>query len=102
MRKISVFMIVLLLGILLVSCGDNKLLESNDGPYTVTFHTFGGTELDEMTVEEHAFFLPSSIPTKDGYVFAGWYLDEYYYYPMAFNAGTASNLNLYAKWIDED
>ncbi|TNF06497.1 MAG: trypsin-like serine protease, partial [Bacillota bacterium] len=98
--KKGLFVLVLLsFLVLLVSC-NSDLGQSEDGPYTITFETNGGSTLTPMTVDEHDFFLPESIPTKDGFIFAGWYLDANFLYPMAFNAGTASSLTLYAKWVE--
>jgi uncharacterized repeat protein (TIGR02543 family) len=100
-KKVLIVFSFVLLGLLLVSCSDSKLIASNDGPYTVDFNSMGGSEVTSVTVDEHEIFLPPSIPTKEGFIFAGWYLDANYYYPMAFNAGTAGNLTLYAKWVTE-
>jgi uncharacterized repeat protein (TIGR02543 family) len=100
MKKSLYFIVLLGLSILLVSCGSD-LGVSDDGPYTITFESNGGSELSPMTVDEHDFFMPESAPTKNGYIFAGWFLDENFIYPMAFNAGTASSLTLYAKWVEE-
>ena len=44
------------------------------------------------TVDEH------HIPTKTGYTFAGWYLDEGLTTPAPETAELAGNMTLYAKW----
>lgn len=86
-----IFTIILFLS----SC---DLVTSEDGPYQISFNSNGGTEVQSLTVDAFDPFLPHSIPTKDGYIFSGWYIDENLLYPMAFNAGTNESLTLYAKW----
>lgn len=88
--------------ILLVSLSSCDLLESDDGPFNITFVTNGGTTIESITVDPLKPFLPSVIPTKDGYMFAGWYIDQTLLYPMSFHVGANSHLTLYAKWIATD
>ena len=38
------------------------------------------------------------VPTKDGYVFKGWYTDENYTTKFDFNSALNSNVTVYAKW----
>ncbi len=102
MKRVFIVFSLILLGVLLMSCSGSNLTSSDDGPYTINFDTMGGSIISPMEVDEHEMFLPPSVPTKDGFIFAGWYLDSNYYYPMAFNAGTAGHLTLYAKWVNEE
>lgn len=99
MRKISLFFITILLIISLTSC---DLLESDDGPFTISFNSNGGTSINSIEVHPLKPFIPKVIPTKEGYMFAGWYIDETLLYPMSFHVGANSHLTLYAKWIAED
>jgi len=98
MRKVLGLLFILITGFTLAGC---KGFESNDGPYQITFDSQGGTPVASLQVEALDSFMPEEAPTKDGYTFAGWYLDPEGLYPMAFNAGVVSNLTLYAKWIPE-
>ena len=98
MKKILSIFIVLLIVISLAGC---EKLESTDGPFTITFDSQGGTTIEPMTFEVYKIGLPDEIPTKDGYIFQGWYLDPEGLYPMAFNAGLVSDVTLYAQWIPE-
>ena len=98
MRRVLSVVIVLMMGFVLTAC-NNELISSSDGPFTVSFNSNGGSAVADLEVDLNEFFLPNEVPTKTGYLFAGWYLDENFYYPMAFSAGTASNLTLYAKWV---
>ena len=69
--------------------------------YTITFNTNGGTAIASIT-GDYAFAIdvPAN-PTREGYTFAGWYrnitLTESYSIPSTM---PASNLTLYAKWIE--
>lgn len=67
--------------------------------YTVTFEANGGTEI--LPLETSLLNEPSMpVPEKQGYQFAGWYVDgecrQPVEYPYAVNADTS----LYAKWIE--
>ncbi len=66
--------------------------------YTITFDTNGGTEIASITINKDSCIQNLSAPTKDGYVFDGWYLDKSF--TTVFNTTTkiTSNLTLYAKW----
>jgi len=96
MKKILYVFIFLSIILLLTGC---ELLDSNDGPYKITFNSNGGSLIESIYVEAFDPFLPNEVPLKDGYTFGGWYLDSTFYYPMSFNAGTNEELMLYAKWI---
>jgi len=98
MKKIFVLLWIAFIGLTLSGCSS---FESNDGPYDIIFDSQGGTPIEAIQVDALDSFLPEVVPTKDGYIFAGWYLDPEGLYPMAFNAGVVSNLTLYAKWIPE-
>ncbi len=43
---------------------------------TVKFDTDGGTEIAEQTVEKGGKAQKPADPTKDGYIFEGWYVDD--------------------------
>jgi uncharacterized repeat protein (TIGR02543 family) len=91
-KKIFSFTILLITVLSLISCAEPST-------YKVTFNSNGGTLVDAIEVYEMEPFIPNLIPVKDGYQFAGWYLDQNFNYLMAFNAGVSKNTTLYAKWI---
>ena len=65
---------------------------------TIKLNANGGTLLNNVTVKRgQKAELP--VPTRSGYVFAGWYLDNNFTTP--FDADTVINRNytLYAKWV---
>lgn len=65
--------------------------------FNVTFNTLGGSAIETQIVEEgNAVTLPTA-PTKDGFDFDGWFIDEDC--TIAFtNSGVTSDIVLYAKW----
>lgn len=95
MKKWFLMAFVLSFILFLSSCD----IVSKDGPFVINFESNGGTSLDAITVDQFDPFYPEFVPTKEGYTFGGWYIDENLYYPMTFHTGTNESLTLYAKWI---
>ena len=98
--KISVktldFIIVggIILGILLVLYG-----VANNG-YTVTFDSKGGTDVPAQTEVMYGDYVEEpEPPTREGYVFTGWYADENctQLWDMGFSQ-VGQNTTLYAGW----
>ena len=66
---------------------------------TVTFVTNGGSTIDPVSDYVSYEYIDWSryVPTRDGYVFSGWYVDDALTTPVsAYNFG--SDLIVYAKW----
>ena len=75
---------------------------TNKDEYTLEFETNGGQKVNEITFNINDPLTELPEPTKEGYVFSGWYLDE-----ALTEAFDLENINdhkttLYAKWIDEN
>lgn len=66
--------------------------------YVVSFDTDGGTSLEKQTVRENEKATKPSNPTKKGYVFDNWYLDDKKY---DFNSNVTKDITLKAKWKKE-
>lgn len=99
MKKAISLVLILILIISLSGCAG---FESSDGPFDVIFDSQGGSAVDTMEIDALESFFPATVPTKTGYIFAGWFLDPNGLYPMAFNAGIVSDITLYAKWIEHE
>ena len=70
--------------------------------YNVTFDTDGGTLVDAQQVVsgENAYY-PETNPTKDGYIFDGWYEDEFRTVEFEFwNTPITKDTTVYAKWTE--
>ncbi len=67
--------------------------------YTVKFNANGGVVIADAKVKfGEKVTLP--IPTRDGYVFAGWFTDSALTTPFDANTAIKRNYVLYAKWIE--
>ena len=67
--------------------------------YTITFESNGGTKLNSITQDYNTQITKPSDPTKEGYTFAGWFMDnETFMNAFEFNTMPASNVTIYAKW----
>ena len=105
MRKlILLFTAVFLLSAFSACSSDSD--SSNDSTqaevkyFAVTFETFGGTDIAPQSVESGKTATKPTDPTKDGYIFAGWYTDSGLTAIFSFGEAVAKNITLYAKWID--
>lgn len=72
-----------------------KIVDPVGKVYVVTFNSDGGSKVDNISVEEGSTIKEPSNPTKNGYVFKGWYNGN-----DKFDFGTAinGNITLVAKW----
>jgi uncharacterized repeat protein (TIGR02543 family) len=66
--------------------------------YTVTFVTDGGSSVDSQTVLKGDSAVEPDDPTKDTYVFDGWYIDDQATEPYDFSQAVTGNLTLTARW----
>lgn len=69
--------------------------------YEVLFNATGGEQKTYALIAKENNLLPEpEQPTKDGYVFDGWYADEEYENEWNFEEDAVTeNITLYAKWI---
>lgn len=86
-----------------VNNSDNNevLVVSLTEAYTVTFETNGGSTLDSKLVEINDKLVKPTNPTKDGYVFDGWYIDDLLNESYNFDTPITKDIILYAKWIEK-
>ena len=66
--------------------------------YTVSFNTFSESTIESKTVKYNKTITAPTAPTKEGYIFDGWYSDENFVNKFNFNTPITSNTTLYAKW----
>ena len=72
--------------------------------YQITYRLNGGTNVADQvtsyTIETDTFALLE--PTKEGYVFGGWYTDAAFTNPVTvIEKGSTGNKALYAKWVEQ-
>ena len=76
-----------------------KAIGENPTVHTVTFNSNGGTEIAPKEVVSGVKIKAPSTPTKDKYLFRGWYEDDTLNVPFDFNnTPITSDMTLYAKW----
>ena len=73
---------------------------SDKTAYTVAFETNGGSAISNKKIEKGKKAAKPSDPTKEGYVFAGWYSDAGFKTEYDFDEGVTSNITIYAKWTE--
>lgn len=84
--------------------GNNNINWGNSpvkgSPWVVAFHTDGGSEVAEQLVKNDQYAKkPAEDPTKEGYLFAGWYADKDCTQPFDFeNTAITGKTTVYAKW----
>lgn len=66
--------------------------------YTVTFNSNGGSSVPAQTVEKNAWAKRPTDPTRNGYVFYGWYTAASGGQKFDFNTAVTGNMTLYAHW----
>ena len=70
--------------------------------YTVSFNSFGGSAVSDVTVQYGKLLTEPSEPARTGYVFVGWYKDADLKTEWDFAFDTVTeDITLYAKWVDE-
>lgn len=95
MKKLIAFVIIISISVLLLCACEG--VES----VTITFNTNGGSNIDSITIDSLTSIRVPDNPTKDGYIFAGWYLDNDTFLEPAnllLEKPVASNIIVYAKW----
>lgn len=67
--------------------------------FTITFDSNGGSPVAQQTVQALQLISQPGLPTKNNFIFEGWYKDPFF--TSAWNFGSdkvVENITLYAKW----
>ncbi|MGN1047744.1 MAG: InlB B-repeat-containing protein, partial [Eubacteriales bacterium] len=70
--------------------------------YIVKFDTNGGNSIANQTVVKNGEVTKPANPTRDGYIFGGWYTDKELTEKYDFTKAVTKNIILYAKWVREE
>lgn len=87
MKKISIFIVLFLLVLMLVACAEKDI--------KVTFDPQNGSETTVITLKPDSRVEVPATPTYDNHVFAGWFVGET---AFDFNTKLTENTVITAKW----
>ena len=105
MKGIKVFLLIFAFAFcfMMSGCSNNtnttnthSSLDNNKEYVTITFDSQGGTSIENQRVEKGNAIEKPEEPTKDGFIFEGWYIDDEkwnFYVNVAIQ-----NMTLTAKW----
>lgn len=69
--------------------------------YTVSFDPNGGTDVSNQELTYGDVIPEPEPPTREGYVFDGWYADDALSEPWDFNEPVSGSMELHAKWLPD-
>lgn len=70
--------------------------------YTAQFDTNGGSAVGKVKTDKNGKIERPADPTKEDYIFVGWYSDSKLTKPFDFSAELTANSTLYAKWKENN
>ena len=71
---------------------------SKKDEFTVTFDSNGGSSVENQTVLKDELVTKPNDPTKEGYIFDAWLLNDE---PYDFNSPVTQDITLKASWVEE-
>lgn len=96
--KRLVILFLLIMMFVLVGCQDEVV-----STLTINYETNGGNEIASMTLypeQVSSYVLPQN-PVREGYDFAGWYIDSEYSVAFTGLDSEVTTITLYAKWTEK-
>ena len=94
-KKKAIIVIAVIIVLLLIFAA--ILLFSNQ-KYTVTFDSKGGTLVEAQEVKKNGTVTKPTDPTREGYIFLGWYTSETSTVEYDFDTKVVEDITLIAKW----
>ncbi len=91
--------ITLVMGIIIIAIILFLVIKGCTPSYKVAFDSNGGTVVSTLKVKRDNTVKKPKDPTKEGYVFSGWYLDDELF---DFNTKITQNIELEARWEEEE
>lgn len=98
MKKVFTWILLLISIITLIAC--TPVSSEETIYYTVTFDSVGGSEVQTQTIEKGKTATKPTHPTKEGYDFVYWFMDDFNV-EFDFNTPITDNITLYAKWYSQ-
>lgn len=100
--KISVKTLDLLIVLGIAAIALLILFGIQNGGYTVTYNSLGGSVVESRKLEYGDPLDPQTIPSRQGYTFTGWYLDEACQIPLEADSTASADATLYAGWKPDE
>lgn len=95
MKKITkLFLALCMISLVILTACTNDVTKS----YKVIFETNGGSKINTIAVKENSELKLPTDPSKTGYEFVGWYLDEELEEELPTPYVVTKNVTIYAKW----
>jgi uncharacterized repeat protein (TIGR02543 family) len=98
---LAILTMALVLSCALVACTKADTPDAPKKEFTITFDTQGGSEVKPITIAEGATITLPRNPTKEGYIFDGWYLSDEFIEKFNATQTISSNITVYAKWKED-
>ena len=98
---LAVLTMALVLSCALVACNKTDSPDAPKKEFTITFDTQGGSEVKPITIAEGATITLPRNPTKEGYIFDGWFLSDEFIEKFNATQTISSNITVYAKWKED-
>ena len=95
---LAILTMALVLSCAFVACTKAETQDAQKKEITISFDTQGGSEIAPITIRSGESLTLPKAPTKDGYVFDGWYLDSNCIEEYEDSYVVSKNITLYAKW----
>lgn len=96
-KFVVAFIAAVLLAALTAGC-----VGGNAETFTVTLELNGGTGVRAQDfIDDGVLVLPTEIPSKEGYVFGGWFTDKECTKTPDFGKAITSDITLYALWTEK-
>ena len=94
---LAILTMALVLSCALVACGTDA--DKQGQQFTITFDTQGGSKIEPIKIKAGATITLPNNPTKEGYIFDGWYLSDALVEEFNITKTITGDITLYAKWV---
>lgn len=91
--------IAIVLGIALIVA--LMFMGSKNGGYTVSYDSRGGSDVQSQVYQYQEELVLPQEPTREGYTFTGWYLDENTKIPLELPVLIENSCQYYAGWQEK-
>ena len=93
---LAILIMAVILTCIFAACDKVGAQDSNE--ISISFNSMGGSSVQAITIEKGKTISLPTAPSKEGYMFDGWYYDENYSIAYKVSDTFTSNTTLYAKW----